>query len=125
MRISNWSLDVCSSELDRAFVGPFVEADDHREPRMPDLVRADPEQFLARIVDAVEHDARIFHPRRRPRDVDRGGPGIGIPLGREALDRVLHIVGRSAPAIIALARSEEPTSELQSLMRISYAVLCL
>src|SRR3546814_6138866 len=30
-----------------------------------------------------------------------------------------------APAALRLARSEEHTSELQSLMRISYAVLCL
>src|SRR3546814_7472254 len=30
-----------------------------------------------------------------------------------------------APALIALIRSEEHTSELQSLMRISYAVFCL
>src|SRR3546814_8403792 len=32
---------------------------------------------------------------------------------------------RSFPALIALSRSEEHTSELQSLMRISYAVFCL
>src|SRR3546814_8786792 len=32
---------------------------------------------------------------------------------------------KTAPAWITLARSEEHTSELQSLMRISYAVFCL
>src|SRR3546814_3623397 len=32
---------------------------------------------------------------------------------------------RACPALHGLARSEEHTSELQSLMRISYAVLCL
>src|SRR3546814_3852144 len=32
---------------------------------------------------------------------------------------------RKAPAYVELARSEEHTSELQSLMRISYAVFCL
>src|SRR3546814_9546061 len=31
----------------------------------------------------------------------------------------------AAPHLVALARSEEHTSELQSLMRISYAVFCL
>src|SRR3546814_7429208 len=30
-----------------------------------------------------------------------------------------------APQIVTVARSEEHTSELQSLMRISYAVFCL
>src|SRR3546814_8758563 len=33
--------------------------------------------------------------------------------------------GTLSKALVALARSEEHTSELQSLMRISYAVLCL
>src|SRR3546814_5083081 len=37
-------------------------------------------------------------------------------------DRVAHL---RHPARAALARSEEHTSELQSLMRISYAVFCL
>ena len=77
---------------------PFVEADDHRKPIVPDLMRGDPEQFLARIFRRIEHDAGIFHSARRARDIDRGRPGIGIPAGREALDRILHIFGRSAPA---------------------------
>src|SRR3546814_7319202 len=34
-------------------------------------------------------------------------------------------VGSSTPSSTALRRSEEHTSELQSLMRISYAVFCL
>src|SRR3546814_5499760 len=43
---------------------------------------------------------------------------------RELLERLaLHAVGRWTPA--ASVRSEEHTSELQSLMRISYAVFCL
>src|SRR3546814_3156427 len=37
-----------------------------------------------------------------------------------------HVVGcKFAQALAAAARSEEHTSELQSLMRISYAVFCL
>src|SRR3546814_8627772 len=43
-----------------------------------------------------------------------------------AVERIGAQVGRlSAPQLAALARSEEHTSELQSLMRISYAVFCL
>src|SRR3546814_4499253 len=38
--------------------------------------------------------------------------------------RGMFMVG-IAPAILVLLRSEEHTSELQSLMRISYAVFCL
>src|SRR3546814_13827977 len=47
-------------------VAPFVEADDPREPRMPDHVRADPAQFLARIVAAVDPDDPIFPPTYPP-----------------------------------------------------------
>src|SRR3546814_7236577 len=36
-----------------------------------------------------------------------------------------EIVGRCLDGVTTIARSEEHTSELQSLMRISYAVFCL
>src|SRR3546814_7274714 len=35
------------------------------------------------------------------------------------------MLGISRPTLVTLLRSEEHTSELQSLMRISYAVFCL
>src|SRR3546814_9780408 len=45
-------------------------------------------------------------------------------IARDEMAQALHGLGRAAdPA--AAARSEEHTSELQSLMRISYAVFCL
>src|SRR3546814_414936 len=47
-----------------------------------------------------------------------------IRIGRRALkNRALYAI--AAAAFIAIFRSEEHTSELQSLMRISYAVFCL
>src|SRR3546814_4441142 len=50
--------------------------------------------------------------------------GLGL-LKRDALrDRYASLEFEQVPAEI-LARSEEHTSELQSLMRISYAVFCL
>src|SRR3546814_3960954 len=50
----------------------------------------------------------------------RGGGARGdLPRARHAPPRSRH------RARTALARSEEHTSELQSLMRISYAVFCL
>src|SRR3546814_10837747 len=49
--------------------------------------------------------------RKDPR-YGRSGPHFGMPKG--------HL-----PVVSYLARSEEHTSELQSLMRISYAVFCL
>src|SRR3546814_7383616 len=113
MRISDWSSDVCSSDL-----GAFqvVGLDHHLEARQmrrqrcplragrPPLAR--PEAitlgFLIRLVlqalGFAKGDCLVFQ---------RQGQLVGGQLFR------------------ALARSEEHTSELQSLMRSSYAVFCL
>src|SRR3546814_2935649 len=57
-------------------------------------------------------------------DADRGDVGaFGGPPGQRAL-RDDAIVAREVHARVRI-RSEEHTSELQSLMRISYAVFCL
>src|SRR3546814_6588177 len=45
-------------------------------------------------------------------------------LGREIIQNRKVEVGRT-PDVATVTRSEEHTSELQSLMRISYAVFCL
>src|SRR3546814_1576105 len=63
------------------------------------------------MVVAVGRDDAIFGAARQRRD-----RGAGQPL-RE--------VGGKGSAQIGAKRSEEHTSELQSLMRISYAVFCL
>src|SRR3546814_9811849 len=61
----------------------------------------------------------------RPRGserLDRGGGAAPCPpLGQ----RVVHPRTAAVAARVVSARSEEHTSELQSLMRISYAVFCL
>src|SRR3546814_10812782 len=82
MRISDWSSDVCSSDL-------------HHPLRMPDIVLRDYPSHL--------------HINLLPRLQGRG-------VGRRLIERWLRL---------AAARSEEHTSELQSLMRISSAVFCL
>src|SRR3546814_10156982 len=94
MRISDWSSDVCSSDL----IGD----------RIGDILR------LAAARDRL---------------------GVGAHVGDDRLRRVLAVVGhlerRSEDIGVDEAgadrvdRSEEHTSELQSLMRISYAVFCL
>src|SRR3546814_4169777 len=61
----------------------------------------------------AQHDGAVAHrARHRPRLVERGGEGDDAPARAAAVGRLD-------------ARSEEHTSELQSLMRISYAVFCL
>src|SRR3546814_2529541 len=50
--------------------------------------------------------------------------GTGLARGRQRR-RIRHPANRRRRELPALPRSEEHTSELQSLMRISYAVFCL
>src|SRR3546814_6204809 len=50
--------------------------------------------------------------------------GVGAQLRRVVADRDRVQIGEEEQAVTA-CRSEEHTSELQSLMRISYAVFCL
>src|SRR3546814_7089301 len=108
MRISDWSSDVCSSDLsgegvkkNRAAVRGIGDgADQHRAA------------VAERHGGAA--DARIAAGSAVRGQLGQGGkvdrPRIGDQLDRAA--------GRTR-------RSEEHTSELQSLMRISYAVFCL
>src|SRR3546814_7501149 len=99
MRISDWSSDVCSSDLQRADAGR-QRALDHRH----DVAVA-----LQVVEMAVGVDQR---PRR---DHQLGG-------SHGAIHQLL-----TSPSGLTRGsrRSEEHTSELQSLMRISYAVFCL
>src|SRR3546814_9304506 len=127
MRISDWSSDVCSSDLDVA----------DRCSR-PDSGRA-PVHVWLRTVHAVRHlrDGASF------RRAASGGVGrSGLSYRRLCVPARLFLSrrpdGGGFPDGIALAsfvesarckgdnrKSEEHTSELQSLMRISYAVFCL
>src|SRR3546814_4007925 len=70
---------------------------------------------VVHLVDAVDQDeARFGVVVRRDHDYVPQVPGLDV-----AVDPAGH------QAVVAGDRSEEHTSELQSLMRISYAVFCL
>src|SRR3546814_6299546 len=57
---------------------------------------------------------------------DRARPVASCRARREKPRAAAPTVDRKGSSVvIALARSEEHTSEIQSLMRISYAVFCL
>src|SRR3546814_10050558 len=85
MRISDWSSDVCSSDLEQ----PAAVALDAAEVVPVEARRGDHQQVAAL-------QELPLGPAEQPRD-----------------------------RATAEERSEEHTSELQSLMRISYAVFCL
>src|SRR3546814_6468785 len=88
----------------------------------------DPDQRAAVDRQRVERE-RLRHARvGEPRDLAREGAAVNRRHARPA-PRSTHHCLRRAVGVLRIARprrrSEEHTSELQSLMRISYAVFCL
>src|SRR3546814_4287051 len=107
MRISDWSSDVCSSDLGRPDRRPGIRAQ---------RVDVCPDRTARGGCDGT------------------GRGGRGVPLPRRAQSGIAQSRQPSAQHVraatagwngAACTRSEEHTSELQSLMRISYAVFCL
>src|SRR3546814_4035918 len=110
MRISDWSSDVCSSDLAK---------DSLRPGKGDDVVHGQEIIGIVALGDETEFFfQRLAHFQGKARAIAGmgGGPGQFLqPLLRRPSFR--HgFMG---------IRSEEHTSELQSLMRISYAVFCL
>src|SRR3546814_6803847 len=103
MRISDWSSDVCSSDLQHEPVA--AEGDD-------DLRLVEPRRGVARL----EARLRLAGIRRVAGNQREASTGHG--------GRPLEVPG-TAFLSVCPPRSEEHTSELQSLMRTSYAVFCL
>src|SRR3546814_1927109 len=118
MRISDWSSDVCSSDLSDPFQQSLRAA---RLQKLGQLGLADKlGNGRWRIADGIEDTLRrmgergdIIRTMQRELTARR--------VERAAADRVIFDPANGAAA----PRSEEHTSELQSLMRISYAVFCL
>src|SRR3546814_1076280 len=110
MRISDWSSDVCCSDLElcKAALDCFATL-------------AMTERIKARSAGrAVRSDFRCRAGNARQARCPSGAPPRPCPRPAGPRARV-----RSAPPSHRPTRSEEHTSELQSLMRISYAVFCL
>src|SRR3546814_7492498 len=101
MRISDWSSDLCSSDL---FVQELTRGTDQLVDR---LDHVDGNADCSRLIGDGS--------RNRLPDPPRGVSAELIPPA------ILKFIDRLHQA----DRSEEHTSELQSLMRISYAVFCL
>src|SRR3546814_4206170 len=103
MRISDWSSDVCSSDLVLDIAALRAR---QAEPACRDLkpIGIGCGGGESRAVETVDGSGANIHARIAARGGRRRGLGCRDSSG---------------------ARSEEHTSELQSLMRISYAVFCL
>src|SRR3546814_7569433 len=128
MRISYWSSDVCSSDLGRPASCRGADA----APRSRDERLADRTQRLQRSRRrAAEGIWLDFRNRVVEIEALRAGRGCWRRRVRAARGSVSDPAGRrpqgrlKEPRHGQSCRSEEHTSELQSLMRISYAVFCL
>src|SRR3546814_7510047 len=113
MRISDWSSDVCSSDL-AAFMVVIAQHRDGRDgaasqvfgqdfglPRLAEIGEVAAQgQYVCPGGNLLEHGAVAMLGRIRDVQVADGGQDQAVPRPR---------------------RSEEHTSELQSLLRISYA----
>src|SRR3546814_4903696 len=119
MRIRDWSSDVCSSDLhlpERTGVGRQrrqTGGDPPRDRHVPaPCLGFEHPQFFRQDVREID--------RLR---VERQGAGLGLAQVEDVADESEEVFA-GARDVVGV-RSEEHTSELQSLMRISYAVFCL
>src|SRR3546814_8338503 len=101
MRISDWSSDVCSSDL----LPPVIHVAGTNG-------KGSTCAYLRAILEAAGHRVHVYTSPHLVRFNERI-----VLAGQE--------IGDPAFAAVLEERSEEHTSELQSLMRISYAVFCL
>src|SRR3546814_6529045 len=112
MRISDWSSDVCSSDL----IAIDVSLDPGNCFRYPSIFVFDRSTFRTTRFVSLPHHRHHFNK-------------LAHVLNHFASNQI-HLVaqlhhGRRFVIDTDHIRSEEHTSELQSLMRISYAVFCL
>src|SRR3546814_5785886 len=126
LRISDWSSDVCSSDLQEGarvvaggerhgdkgyFVKPTVYADTNRDMR---LVK---EEIFGPVIAAEPYDDD---------DLDRIAAiandtdyGLAASVWSRDISKALKLASKIKAGTVWVNRSEEHTSELQSLMRIS------
>src|SRR3546814_4223498 len=124
MRISDWSSDVCSSDL-------MTPASYAKGGKGAVIVYDIVDSPLGRLLVAATAKGLCFlslghHDRTLIQELKREFPQA------ESITRDQHSIAQSVSVVIDFlegkiphARSEEHTSELQSLMPISYAVFCL
>src|SRR3546814_4910233 len=105
MRISDWSSDVCSSDLTMELIVGTAKVG-FRLPHAVTLTAVRASLTTASSSGAVT--------------VDINEAGSTILSTKLTIDQ-----GEKTSTTAAKPRSEEHTSELQSLMRLSYAVFCL
>src|SRR3546814_8235295 len=114
MLISDWSEDVCSSDL-------------FQDRRCTEALRigAAQKDVVDRTIADAGFQRHLVADRRIVRVAAREAEFEALRKGLVAEDRYIQLGIGFVQVVAADGRSEEHTSELQSLMRISYAVFCL
>src|SRR3546814_8421823 len=114
MRISDWSSDVCSSDLALGLVGGFLRGEH--------IVRMDDLQFLPILFEPSRHAAclaqgqQLLHPARAAAEIDEAhviARYIGRMAARGPAPRALAVIDRGQRDRDRAARSEEHKSALQ------------
>src|SRR3546814_3929847 len=137
MRISDWSSDVCSSDLEvlgqkkhiQGYLKDFLFEPGLADARIETLSGGEQSRLLLAREFARRSNLMVLDEPTNDLDMetldllqeviaDYDGTVLIVSHDRDFLDRTVT-------AVVGLDRSEEHTSELQSLMRISYAVFCL
>src|SRR3546814_7964464 len=146
MHISDWSSDVCSSDLQipNLLIGGILGPRGDAYGLNRDITAESAEEYHAVQLETLKRAqvdfacAMTFNNIPEATGAARAAARIGVPLSvaltldsthrlksgptlGEAITEIDAQTGLDAPDY----RSEEHTSELQSLMRISYAVFCL
>src|SRR3546814_3139422 len=122
MRISDWSSDVCSSDF--VMVSRFGHC-------LNDLLYRYSIGALPIEIPAIVSNHRDSYQRAAALDIPYHHLPVTPSSKARQEDLLLRIVEDERIDLVVLARymqvlrSEEHTSELKSLMRISYAVFCL
>src|SRR3546814_968680 len=117
MRISDWSSDVCSSDLQPRRARDLADGADEAGDL---LVGRSCGEIVPRHIGALGDHEDVGR-RLRVDIVERQRVRVFVdPVRRNLAAQDLR-----EDILIVIRRSEEHTSELQSLMRISYAVFCL
>src|SRR3546814_1218475 len=116
MRISDWSSDVCSSDLTGSTTRKAVKIARHAIPVRG--LGVQPTLLIGSPVPVRQSN----NPATAPMAIRPIWAAGTATMSISAADTIpIAILGTSGVSL----RSEEHTSELQSLMRISYAVFCL
>src|SRR3546814_3185368 len=147
MRISDWSSDVCSSDL-RSFDSDRLSRRNFRHlltrGKAACLVEEEEGRIRGYVMLLFHGGTSLARLYSLAVDPEHRGQGIGEALLKAAeacaLERdnaylrlevrpdnhaAIRLYEQAGYRVFDQVRSEEHTSELQSLMRISYAVFCL